>query len=93
MGDAYTFEHVEAAAAKLLFWKDVRVLSFSDGWAVSEVLRLVIGLFKTARLHGCKAAWLHGCTAARLQGCTAAKPSELKLLQNDALLVQLSFDS
>jgi len=31
--------------------------------------------------------------AARLQGCKAAKLSELKLLQTDALLVQLSFDS
>ncbi len=48
MGDVYTFERVVAAAAKLLFWKDVGILGFSDGWAVrlllvSEVLRLVIG--------------------------------------------------
>jgi len=48
VGDAYTVEHVVAAAANLLFWRDVRILGFSDGWAVrlllvSEVLRLVIG--------------------------------------------------
>jgi hypothetical protein len=40
-----------------------------------------------------KAARLQGCMAAQLQGCKAAKLSELKLRQNDALLVQLSFDS